>query len=108
METFVDWLINGSPTWEAYYEFMSGRLIALDKQPVMTQVGAGETWRNRFDKIVLKVTVLEATMTCQDEHLCSRLKAGIDNAVRGSSYLGRKFDYGGLGILSRRLKERIQ
>ena len=31
VETFVDWLANGSPSWAAYYAFMSGHLIALDK-----------------------------------------------------------------------------
>ena len=30
-EHFVDWLANRSPAWAAYHEFMSGRLIALDK-----------------------------------------------------------------------------
>ena len=33
IETFADWLANGSPPWAAYRAFMSGRLIALDKQP---------------------------------------------------------------------------
>ena len=34
-----------------------------------------------FSKIVLKVTGTEATMVCQDDHLCSGLKAGIDGVV---------------------------
>ena len=31
VETFVDWLANGSPPWAAYRAFMSGRMIAIDK-----------------------------------------------------------------------------
>ena len=34
-ETFVDLLSNESPPWGAYCAFMSSRLIALDKQPVV-------------------------------------------------------------------------
>ena len=33
VENFVDWLANGSPPWAVYDAFMSGRLIALYKQP---------------------------------------------------------------------------
>ena len=31
VETFVDWLANGIPPWEAYRAFMSGRMISLYK-----------------------------------------------------------------------------
>ena len=44
VETFVDWLANEAPPWAAYCAFMSGRLIALDKQPGVRLVGIGETW----------------------------------------------------------------
>ena len=53
VETFVDWLSNGSPPWAAYCAFMSGRLIALDKQPDVRPVGVGETWRRLFAKFAL-------------------------------------------------------
>ena len=43
VETFVDWLANGSPHWAAYHAFMSGRPIALAKQPGVRSVGVGET-----------------------------------------------------------------
>ena len=33
VEMFVDWLANQSLPWIAYHEFMSGRLISLNKQP---------------------------------------------------------------------------
>ena len=39
VDTFVDWLANGSPPWAAYREFMSGRLIVIDKQPGVRLVG---------------------------------------------------------------------
>ena len=83
METFVDWLANGILSWAAYHEFMSGRLTALDKQPGMRPVGVGENWRRLFAKIVLEVTVPEATMACQYDQLCAGLKAVINGAVHG-------------------------
>ena len=62
---------------------MSGWIISLDKQPGVRLVGVGEMWRNLFANIVLKVTVPEATMACQDDQLCAGLKAGIDSAIHG-------------------------
>ena len=67
VETFVDWLANESLPWEDYHTFMSGRLIALDKQPGVCPFGVGEMWRRLFTKIVLKVMGPEATMACQDD-----------------------------------------
>ena len=81
VETFVDWLTNGSPPWTAYRVFMSGRLIALYKQPGVRLVGVGKTWRLLLSKIVLKVTGQEATMAYQYDQLCAGLKALIDGAV---------------------------
>ena len=46
----------------AYCAFMSGWMIAIDKQPGVRPVGIGETWRLLLGKIVLKVTGPEATM----------------------------------------------
>ena len=83
METFLDWLDNGSPPWEDYRVFMSGRLVALDKHPGVRPVGVGETWRRLFSKIVLNVTGPEATMACHYEQLCAGLKAEIYGAIRG-------------------------
>ena len=60
---------------------MSSRLLAFDKQPGVRPVGVGETWRRLFARIVLKVTGLEATMECQDDHICAGLKAGIDGVI---------------------------
>ena len=60
---------------------MSGRLIALDKNPGVRPVGVGETWIRLFANIVLKVTGTEATIACQYDQMCAGLKAGIDGAV---------------------------
>ena len=60
---------------------MYGRLIALDKQPGIRPVGVGEMWHHIFSYIVLKFTVPEATMACQDYHLCDGLKAGITSSI---------------------------
>ena len=83
LETFVNCLANRIPPWAAYRAFMSGRLIALDKQPGVHPVGIGETWRRLFANIVLTVTGPEATIACQDDQLCAGLKARIDGAVQG-------------------------
>ena len=64
VETFFDWLADGIPPWAAYCAFMSGRLIALDKQPGVQTVDIGEMWRCIFAMIVLKITGPEATMAC--------------------------------------------
>ena len=55
IETFVDWLANGSPPCTTYRAFMSDRLIALNKQPGVRLVGVGETWRRLFANIVLEI-----------------------------------------------------
>ena len=60
---------------------MSGRLIALGKHPGVRPFGVGETWQRLFAKIVLKFTGTEATLACQDDHLCAGLKAVIDNVI---------------------------
>ena len=81
METFVNWLAKKSPPWADYGAFMLGRLNALDKQPGVFLVGVGGTWRHLFDKIVLNVTVPEATMACHNDQICAVIKAGIGGVV---------------------------
>ena len=83
VETFVDWLSNGSPPWAAYCAFMSGRMITLDKQPGVRPVGIGETWRVIFARIILKVTGPEATMACQYDQMCSCLDSGTHLVLGG-------------------------
>ena len=81
IETLVDWLDNGRSPWSALHEFVSDRLIALNKQPGVRSSRIGETWRRLFEKCVLRVMVPETTSTCQDYQLCVGLKAGIDSNV---------------------------
>ena len=87
---------------------MSGWLITLDKQPDVRPVGIGETWRRLFSKIVLKVTVLEATMTCQYGQLCAGLKAGINGAIHRVQALWDKTSLRRKYFFTRRRKEPVQ
>ena len=80
----------GGLPWAAYHAFISGRLIALDKQPDVHTVGIGEMWRLLFAKIVLKVTGPEATTAYQDDQLRAGLKAVIDGAIHRVQYLWDK------------------
>ena len=52
------------PPWAAYHALMSGQLIALDKQPGISLVGVGETWRRLMAKCLLKVRGPEAKSAC--------------------------------------------
>ena len=62
---------------------MSGRLIMLDKQPVVHPAVVGKPWRCLFAKCVLKATGHKATNACQDDHICAVPKVVIDEAVHG-------------------------
>ena len=85
VETFFDWLANGSSPWAAYREFMSGHLLALEKQPGVRTVGGGETWRHLFA-------------------VCRNQGRNIWRNPGGSSSLGQTIVYGGMVIIARRLK----
>ena len=60
---------------------MSGRMIALDKQPGVRPVKVGETWRCLMAKCVLRVTGQEAKAACETEQLAlgaeTDMEAGI-------------------------------
>ena len=81
VDIFVDYMFNQSPPWAAYRAFVSGRLIALNKQLGVCPVGVGEDLICLFTKCVLKVTGHETTIVGQDDHLCARLRVVIDGAV---------------------------
>ena len=81
VENFVNRIANGIPPWVAYRAFIYGRLVMLSKQTGVCPIGVRETWKHIFAKIFLKVTGPKATMECQDEQLCTRLKKVIDGAV---------------------------
>ena len=87
VKTFINWLDNKIPPWEAYHEFMSSGLVVLDKYPGIFQVGLGETWRRLFSKCVLRFTVPESTSACQDYKVCPGIKAVIDGAVHRVQYI---------------------
>ena len=61
---FVEWMVNGRPPWAAYRALMSGRLIAMDKQPGIRPVRVGETWSRLMEKILLRVVGPEAKAAC--------------------------------------------
>ena len=48
---------------------ISGRLIALDKQPEIKPFGVGETWRRLMVKCLLQVTGQEAKDACRTVQL---------------------------------------
>ena len=69
---------------------MSGQLIALDKHPGVRPVGIGETWRRLLAQIALKVTGPEEKIVCQDDQLCTVIKARIYEAIHGVQALWDK------------------
>ena len=79
--SFIEWIANRSLTWTAYRAFMSGRMIALDKQPGVRLIGVGETRKKLFAKCMLRSTGPKTTSACQDDQICARLKAGIDGTA---------------------------
>ena len=87
VEDFVEWLGNGRPPWAAYRALMSGRLIALDKQPGIRPVGVGETWRRMMTKCLLKVAGPEAKDVCGTTQLAGGLEAGIEGAIHAMHVL---------------------
>ena len=88
VETFANFLAKKPPPCAAYFAFMSGQLIVLDKQTGIHLVSVVEIWRWIFAKCVLRFTGSEATGTCQGYHLCSGLKAGVYGTVHGVQAIG--------------------
>ena len=78
---FVEWLGNGCPPWAAYRALMSGRMIALDKQPGIRPVGVGETWRRLMAKCLLKVARPEAKTACGTTQMAGGLEVEIEGAI---------------------------
>ena len=84
---FTEWLSNGRPPWDAYRVMMSGRLIALDKQPRVRPVGVGETWRRLMAKCLLQLTGQEAKAACGTEQLAGGVEAGIEGSIHAMRVL---------------------
>ena len=59
-------------------------------QPGIRPVGVGETWRRLFSNILLKVMGTEATMACQDDQICARLRRESEERSMGFKLYGTK------------------
>ena len=66
---------------------MSGRLIALDKQPGIRPVGVGETWQRMMAKCLMRVAGPEAKSACRTKHLAGGVDAGIERAIHAMRVL---------------------
>ena len=77
----VKWMGNGQHSWDAYISLMSGRLIALDKQPRIRPVRVGETWRRMMVKCLLRVAGPEAKTACGTTQISGGVEAGIEGAI---------------------------
>ena len=84
---FTEWLGNGRPPLAAYWALMSGRLIALDKQPGIIPVVVGETWLRMMVKCLLRVTGQEATAACGTAQLSGGVEAGIEGGIHAMRVL---------------------
>ena len=62
---------------------MSGRILAIYKQPDVRQKDVGKPWRRLFAECLMKFTGPETINACQDDDICAVLKAGIGGAVQG-------------------------
>ena len=60
---------------------MSGRLIALDKQPGIRPVGLGETWLRLMAKVLLQLAGPETKAACRTTQLVGEVEAGIEGAI---------------------------
>ena len=78
---FIECIGNGRPPWAAYRALMSGRLIALDKQPGIRPVSVGETWRRLMAKCQLWVTGPEARAAWGTAQLPGEVEAGIEGGI---------------------------
>ena len=61
---------------------MSGRLIALDKQPGIIPVSVGETWRRLMKKCLLQVTGQEGKATWGTNQLVGGVEERIEGGIQ--------------------------
>ena len=83
VEIFVEWLANHNPPWSAYREFLSSRIIVLNKRPGVCLVGVGKTWWHLFDNCVLRVMGTEPTNAWKEDQIRAHSKARINGALNG-------------------------
>ena len=87
---FTEWTVNGRLPLAAYRALMSGRLIALDKQPGIRPVKVGENWRRLMAKCLLRMTGMEAKAACGITQLSGGVEAGIEGAIPAIRVLWEK------------------
>ena len=66
---------------------ISGRLIALDKQPGIRPVRTRETWWRLVANCLLRGTVQEAKAACGTEQLAGGVKARIEVGIHAMRLL---------------------
>ena len=71
--------------WSSYRALMSGRLIALDKNPGVRPIDIGESWCRLFAKCLLAVAGKDAADKCGIENLSGGMSAGIEAAVHSAN-----------------------
>ena len=84
---FTECLSNGRPPWAAYRAMMSGRMIAMHKQPGIRDVGVCETWRHKMAICLLRVLGQEAKAACGTAQLSRGVEAGIEGDIHAISVL---------------------
>ena len=82
---FTMWLVNGFPPWSSYRALMSGRLIALDKNPGVRTIGIGELWYRLFAKCLFAVAGKDAADECSIDNLSGGMSAEIEAAVHSAN-----------------------
>ena len=81
MGVLANWLANDKVPWARYRVLMSGRLVAIDKNPGVRPVGIGDAIRGFIAKCILEVTKGEAVLACGSDQLCAGLQNGCKSGI---------------------------
>ena len=87
VEEFAEWLGNGRLPLDYYRALLSGRLIALDKEPGGRPVGVGENCQRLMAKFFLSVMGQEAKSACGTEELDGGGEVSIDGGIQAMRFL---------------------
>eukprot|EP00117_Sycon_ciliatum_P030620 scpid80331/ scgid24095/ len=74
-------LVTGLLPTEGLVPFLACRLIALDKQPGVRPIGAGEVLRRIVAKAILRIASQDVESACGYIQKCTWLPGGIEAAV---------------------------
>lgn len=96
---FTNYLCNSVVPWERIQALMSGRLIALDKNPGVRPIGVGECLRRFIGKCVAETTKTDLSVVCGASQLACGTAAGIEGAVHAVSDLFAENKDDGSGLL---------